>query len=306
MVASAHELRERLQELNGHKKAPKVSFEFFPPNTPQLTDTLWKSIDKLRSLSPEFVSVTYGADGSTRDRTHSIIDQIQRETDLPTMPHLTCVGALREEVNAIAQQYEAMGVRKIMALRGDPAEGAGGQYQPVAGGYDYAVDLVAGLKRHTSLSVGVAAYPETHPDAPSSHFDLENLQRKFDAGADFAITQFFFGTEHYLRFRDRCVLAGIDKPIIPGILPVTNFTTLKRFAGSCGTNLPNWLHQAFDGLDDDPEIRALIAANIAIEQVLALQAEGLDQFHFYTLNRAKLCYSVCHALGVRPEVANYS
>ncbi|RMA80014.1 methylenetetrahydrofolate reductase [Umboniibacter marinipuniceus] len=301
MFQGAHELRAQRQARSSHP-APKVSFEFFPPSSPAIEETLWKSVARLKTLAPEFVSVTYGADGSTRDNTHRVIKALGEQTVIPTMPHLTCVDASKSEVDEVADSYWKMGVRSIMALRGDPASGAGSVYTPKADGYHYAADLVAGLKRQHDFRIGVAAYPETHPEAPSAHFDIDNLKRKFDAGADFAISQFFFSTEAYLRFRDRCVLAGIDKPIIPGILPVTNFNTLKRFAGACGTELPRWLSDSFEGLDNDPETRQLIAANIAIEQVLALQNEGVNDFHFYTLNRAELCYAVCHSLGVRPAV----
>jgi len=299
MSLSAYEVRERLIDRYGRVPVPKISFEFFPPKTEKAESALWKSVEKLGRLSPQFVSVTYGADGSTRDRTHQIVEHLSAKADLNTMPHLTSVGASRDEIDQIADEYWAMGVRRIMALRGDPAEGAGSQYQPTPGGYAYASDLVAGLARRHPFELAVAAYPEVHPEAPSSLFDLENLKRKFDQGASLAVTQYFFDTESFLRFRDRCVLAGIEQPIIPGILPVTNFATTQRFSAACGTRVPGWMAQAFDGLDDDPTTRNLIAANIAIEQVLALQAEGVEEFHFYTLNRAELCYAVAHALGVR-------
>lgn len=300
MHLSAHERRDRLEQRFGSRTAPKVSFEFFPPKTDKAQANLWKSVERLKDLAPQFVSVTYGADGSTRERTHDVIQKIRQTTTLSTMPHLTCVGADQAEIDEIADEYWDMGVRRIMALRGDPIGGAGQRYTPHPGGYAYATDLVEGLKKRHDFDICVAAYPETHPEAPSTRFDLDNLKRKFDNGASMAVTQYFFDTDAYLRFRDACVLAGIDKPIIPGILPVTNYATTKRFSAACGTKVPLWMADAFDGLDDDPETRNLIAANIAIEQVMALQAEGIDEFHFYTLNRADLCFAVCHALKVRP------
>lgn len=301
-MANNFQLRDRLIERSGELKTPEVSFEFFPPSTEAIERSLWNSVSRLETLSPKFMSVTYGADGSTRERTHAVIKKLQETTSTPVMPHLTCVNAPRHEIDQIAREYADMGVTKIMALRGDPTTGAGQAYQPHPQGYDYAVDLVRGLKNIADFEIGVAAYPEVHPEAPSPHFDLQNLKAKFDAGADFAITQFFFDTEAFLNFRDRCLLAGIDKPLIPGILPVTNFATLTRFAKACGTHLPSWLKKAFEGLDESPETRQLIAANIAIEQVLSLQAEGVNEFHFYSLNRAELCFAVCHALGLRPRL----
>ena len=303
MTLSAYEIRER---RHGKLPVPKISFEFFPPKTDKAEAALWRSVDRLGALAPQFVSVTYGADGSTRDRTHTIVEHLKTKTDLATMPHLTCVGAAREEIDQIADDYWSMGVRRIMALRGDPVGGADQRYQPTEGGYAYAADLVEGLARRHPFEIAVAAYPEVHPEAPSSTFDLDNLKRKFDAGATSAITQYFFDTDAYLRFRDRCTLAGIEQPIIPGILPVTNFATTERFSLACGTAVPTWMAQAFEGLDQDPETRNLIAANIAIEQVLALQSEGVEDFHFYTLNRADLCFAVSHALGVRPVAQDQS
>ena len=299
MALGAHELRDRIQINLNNLITPKVSFEFFPANTDSMEKILWNSIEKLEPLGPEFISVTYGADGSTRERTHDAIASIQSRRSVDAMPHLTCVGAKKHQIDEIADQYIKLGVRKIMALRGDPQGGAGSAYTPTPGGYDYAEQLVEGLKARHDFEIYVAAYPETHPDAPSPHFDLQNLQRKFDAGASKAITQYFFNTDSYLRFRDDAVRMGIKNPIIPGILPVTNFATLQRFSAASSVALPKWLKTAFDGLDSDPETRQLIAANIAIEQVITLQAEGINDFHFYTLNRAELCYAVCHALGVR-------
>ncbi len=277
----------------------RVSFEFFPPADAAMEATLWQSVQRLAPLSPHFVSVTYGADGSTRDRTHQLVSRIQRETHLTGAPHLTCVGATRAEVLEVAQQYWREGIRHIVALRGDAPQGAA-QYQPHPDGYAYASDLVAGLRSVADFDISVAAYPETHPEAPSAQADLDNLRQKIDAGATRAITQFFFDTDDYLRFRDRCVAAGIHVSIVPGILPITRFPQVTRFAARCGAKIPQWLAERFAGLDDDPETRRLIAANVAIEQVSRLRHHGVDEFHFYTLNRAELTYAICHALGLRP------
>lgn len=277
----------------------RVSFEFFPPADAAMETTLWQSVQRLAPLSPRFVSVTYGADGSTRDRTHQLVSRIQRETHLTGAPHLTCVGATREEVLEVARQYWREGIRHIVALRGDAPQGAT-QYEPHPDGYAYASDLVAGLRSVADFDISVAAYPETHPEAPSAEADLDNLRKKVDAGATRAITQFFFDTDDYLRFRDRCVAAGIHVSIVPGILPITRFPQVTRFAARCGAKIPSWLAERFAGLDDDPETRRLIAANVAIEQVSRLRHHGVDEFHFYTLNRAELTYAICHALGLRP------
>lgn len=277
----------------------RVSFEFFPPADAAMETTLWQSVQRLAPLSPRFVSVTYGADGSTRDRTHQLVSRIQRETSLTGAPHLTCVGATREEVLEVARQYFREGIRHIVALRGDAPQGVT-QYEPHPDGYAYASDLVAGLRSVADFDISVAAYPETHPEAPSAEADLDNLRKKIDAGASRAITQFFFDTDDYLRFRDRCVAAGIHVSIVPGILPITRFPQVTRFAARCGAKIPNWLAERFAGLDDDAETRRLIAANVAIEQVSRLRHHGVDEFHFYTLNRAELTYAICHALGLRP------
>jgi methylenetetrahydrofolate reductase (NADPH) len=286
--------------MTDNKNQPQVSFEFFPPGSPAMEETLWNSIQRLAPLNPRFVSVTYGADGSTRDRTHRIISRVIRETGLRGAPHLTCVGASKEEVQTIASQYWAEGIRDIVALRGDPPKGAE-RYEPHPGGYHYALDLVTGLREVGDFDISVAAYPESHPEAPSADFDLDYLKRKLDAGATRAITQFFFDTENYLRFRDRCVAAGITASVVPGILPINKFPQMLRFADMCGANVPQWLHERFEGLDDDEETRRMIAASIAIDQVHRMQAEGINEFHFYTLNRAELTYAICHALGIRPE-----
>ena len=264
--------------------------------------TLWRSIQRLADLSPRFVSVTYGADGSTRKRTHNAVARILKETELTTAPHLTCVDATRDEVDTIARSYWDLGVRHLVALRGDAPEGQD-RYQPHPDGYAYAADLVAGIKRIADFDVSVAAYPEIHPEATDAASDFENLKRKFEAGASRAITQFFFDNDAFLRFRDRCAAAGINAPIVPGILPVTRFPQLIRFASRCGASIPMWMYEQFDGLDDDPETRQLIAASVAIEQVQQLQHEGVNEFHFYTLNRSELTFAICHALGVRPQKA---
>lgn len=279
--------------------APRVSFEFFPPKTPEAEASLWKTVERLAPLNPEFVSVTYGADGSTRERTHQVIESILTKTSLKPVPHLTCVGAPREEIDAIADEYWNMGVRQIVALRGDPEGGAEADYVPHPDGYAYASDLVHGLLEKHPFELFVAAYPETHPQAVSEDADLDNLKRKVDAGGHRAITQFFFDNEIFLRFRDRVAAAQIDVELIPGILPVTNFNTLVRFAGACGASIPQSLSTLFEGLDEDPTTRQLIAAHSAVSQAEDLGREGVEDFHFYTLNRADLSFAVCHALGVR-------
>lgn len=281
-------------------KIPSVSFEFFPPNTEAMEATLWNSIERLAELGPKFVSVTYGADGSTRERTHAAVERILRDTKLTPAPHLTCIGASRGEIDDIAREYWDMGVRHLVALRGDAPKDCE-TYSPHADGYAYACDLVGGLCKVADFDVSVAAYPEVHPEAPDADFDLDNLKRKLDAGATQAITQFFFDTDVFLRFRERCAAAGIESQIVPGILPITRFPQLERFATMCGASLPNWLRHRFDGLDDDEQTRQMIAASVAIEQVRALQQEGIEDFHFYTLNRSELTYAICHALGVRPD-----
>ena len=282
--------------------APRVSFEFFPPKTPAMEEKLWQAIKRLEPLAPSFVSVTYGADGSTRDRTHNLVSRVSRETRLAGAPHLTCVGASKAEVQAIARQYWDEGIRHIVALRGDPPQGAE-HFEPHPGGYHYAVELVTGLREVADFDISVAAYPEVHPEAPDADFDIDNLKRKLDAGANRAISQFFFDPACFLRFRDRCAAAGITAPIVPGVLPITKFSQMLRFAGMCGAGVPDWLHERFAGLDEDDETRRLIAANTAIEMVTTLQREGVEDFHFYTLNRAELTYAICYALGLRPGAA---
>jgi methylenetetrahydrofolate reductase (NADPH) len=278
---------------------PSVSFEFFPPKSEAMEEVLWASIKKLETLNPNFVSVTYGAGGSTRDRTHATIKRILDETPLIPAAHLTCVGASRDEVDAIARDYHEMGVRHIVALRGDPPPGTA-HYAPHARGYERASDLVAGLKNVGDFEISVAAYPEIHPESPNLAADLENLKQKVEAGASRAITQFFFEADQYFRFRDHCSSYGIEIPIVPGILPVTNVERLRKFAKLCGTTVPAWMDHLFEGLDDHPTTRSLVAATVAGELCRLLAAGGVKDFHFYTLNRADLTYAICHLLGLRP------
>ena len=278
----------------------EVSFEFFPPKTEKMVETLWGSIQTLAPLNPRFVSVTYGAAGSTRERTHATVERILKETSLTPAAHLTCVGAAREEIEQIARDYWDLGVRHIVALRGDPSE-PGSRYQAHPGGFANAAELVEGLKRVAPFDVSVAAYPEVHPDSADRTADLDNLKRKIDAGADRAITQFFFAAESYFRFQDAATAAGIDVEIVPGILPVSNVATTRRFAGTCGADIPAWLDAMFEGLDDLPSARQLIAATVAAELCGQLYAGGVRHFHFYTLNRAELSYAICHLLGVRAK-----
>ena len=283
-------LNQSLAEVQGQIN---VSFEFFPPRTSEMEQTLWNSIDRLSSLKPKFVSVTYGANSGERDRTHSIIKGIKDRTGLEAAPHLTCIDATPDELRTIARDYWNNGIRPIVALRGDLPPGSG---KPEM----YASDLVTLLKEVADFDISVAAYPEVHPEAKSAQADLLNLKRKVDAGANRAITQFFFDVESYLRFRDRCVSAGIDVEIIPGILPVSNFKQAKKFADMTNVRIPAWMAQMFDGLDDDAETRKLVGANIAMDMVKILSREGVKDFHFYTLNRAEMSYAICHTLGVRP------
>jgi methylenetetrahydrofolate reductase (NADPH) len=278
---------------------PRVSFEFFPPKTDEMEQTLWESIQELAPLHPHFVSVTYGAGGSTRERTHATLKRILDETDLQPAAHFTCVGSSKEEVHEILRDYWEMGVRHIVALRGDPPAGVGQKYIPHPGGYAYASDLVAGIKTIADFEISVAAYPETHPEAISAKDDLDNLKKKIDAGANRAITQFFFDTDAYLRFIDKARKAGITVPIVPGILPITHFARAVQFAKQCGATIPEWFHKIFEGLDDKPTTRHLVAAIVAAEQCQQLQAAGIQDFHFYTLNRSGLTHAICHILGIR-------
>ena len=300
---TAEQLKDRIGDgLARLKGRPTVSFEFFPPKDEQMEQTLWQSIERLAPLQPRFVSVTYGADGSTRSRTHNIVTRIQSSTALTAAPHLTCIGAPREEILGVARNYWAHGIRHIVALRGDPPTGTT-TYVPHPGGFAYAVDLVKGLKSVGDFEISVATYPEVHPEAPSAAFDLDNLKAKLDAGADRAITQFFYNTDQFLRYRDQCAAAGITASIVPGILPITRFPQMLRMAQRCGAGVPDWLAHRFDGLDDDADTRRLIAAAVAIEQVQELEKHGVTEFHFYTLNRSELTFAICHALGVRPAAA---
>ena len=292
-IESFRQSRERPSPIS-------VSFEFFPPKTEEMEQTLWASIARLAPLQPKFVSVTYGAGGSTRERTHSTIVRLLGETKLKPAAHLTCVAATREEIDKVAQAYWDAGVRHVVALRGDPPEGAGKRYVPHPGGYDYTTDLIAGLKKIGNFEISVSAYPEKHPDSPSIETELDVLARKVDAGADRAMTQFFFDNSVYLRFLEKVRARGINIPIVPGILPVQNFKQARNFAERCGTSMPSWIARRFDGLDEDPATRKLIAAAVAAEQVLDLADKGVRDFHFYTLNRADLVYATCHLLGLRP------
>ncbi|WP_121073296.1 MULTISPECIES: methylenetetrahydrofolate reductase [Sphingomonas] len=277
-----------------------VSFEFFPPKTEKMEETLWQSIETLSPLGPRFVSVTYGAGGTTRERTHATVSKIARETPLAAAAHLTCVEATREEIDQIAEEYWAAGVRHIVALRGDPPR-AGEKYRTHPGGYENAADLVAGLRRLHPFEISVSAYPECHPDSPSPEADLDNLKRKIDAGANRAITQFFFEAETFLRFRDRAAAAGIDAEIVPGIMPVMNYASVVKMSAMCGTDVPAWMEKLFEGLDEHPSARQLVTATLTAELCRKLYAGGVRQFHFYTLNRAELSYAICHLLGLRPR-----
>jgi methylenetetrahydrofolate reductase (NADPH) len=279
-----------------------VSFEFFPPKTEKMEEALWVAIRRLEPLRPRFVSVTYGAGGSTRERTHATVARLVRETDLVPAAHLTCVRATTAEIDAVAQSYKAAGVRHIVALRGDPPEGAGTRYVPHPGGYANAAALATGLKRIGNFEISVAGYPEKHPDSPTVAADLDNLRAKIDAGASRVITQFFFDNAHYLRFLEAARAHGIWAPIVPGIVPIHNFRQVAGFAGRCGATMPSWLARRFDGLDDDPPTTHLVAAAVAAEQVMDLVDQGIRQFHFYTLNRADLVYAICHLLGLRPHL----
>jgi methylenetetrahydrofolate reductase (NADPH) len=279
---------------------PRVSFEFFPPKTAEMEAKLWEVVQRLEPLGPRFVSVTYGAGGSTRERTHATVRRIRQETVLEPAAHLTCVAATRGEIDRVAHEYWAAGIRHIVALRGDPPGGAA-RYEPHPGGYPYAADLVAGLRHVADFEISVAAYPETHPEARSADHDIDNLRRKVDAGATRAITQYFFDVDPFLRFRDRAATAGIAVPIVPGILPVTNFAQVKKFSAACGASIPPWMAGHFDGLDNDPDTRRLVATSLAAEQCRRLHANGVHEFHFYTLNRADLIVAICHLLGVRAK-----
>jgi methylenetetrahydrofolate reductase (NADPH) len=276
-----------------------VSFEFFPPKSEKMEAQLWDAVTQLKPLGPSFVSVTYGAGGSTRERTHATVARIIAEAGLPAAAHLTCVAASKADIREVAEQYWDAGVRHIVALRGDAGE-PGAPFTPHPEGYASAAELVAGLKDIADFDISVAAYPETHPDATSPQSDIDNLKRKLDAGASRAISQFFFSAETFFRFRDQCAAAGIDAPILPGILPVTNVAQARKFAGACGAAIPAWMDGLFEGLDEKPAARQLVAATVAAELCRRLYAGGVRDFHFYTLNRPELAYAICHLLGKRP------
>ncbi|MGE0563579.1 MAG: methylenetetrahydrofolate reductase [NAD(P)H] [Pseudolabrys sp.] len=285
-------------------KPLNVSLEFFPPNTDEMEQTLWNSIERLAPLGPNFVSVTYGAGGSTRERTHATVKRILKETDLTPAAHLTCVAATRAEIDRVVRGYHEAGVRHIVALRGDPVGGAGERYQPHPGGYANAAELTAGIKRIApDVEVSVSAYPEKHPDSATLDADIDMLQAKVDAGATRAITQFFFENDFYFHYLERVRARGIHIPIVPGLIPVQNYQTMTRFAARCGTSVPSWLAERFEGLDHDPATRKLIAASVAAEQAIDLLDQGVSDFHFYTMNRADLVYAICHLLGMRPQPA---
>ena len=298
--ATAEQSRSAAAERRG---ALRVSFEFFPPKTDEMERTLWESIARLAPLCPSFVSVTYGAGGSTRERTHSTVKRLLSDTARVPAAHLTCVDATREEVDEVVRAYGAAGVQHIVALRGDPPAGIGATYEPYPGCYAYASDLVAGLRRIGDFEISVAAFPERHPESATFEQDLDALQRKIDAGATRAITQFFFTNDLYFRFLDRVRARGIEIPIVPGILPVQNFKQARSFAERAGASVPQWLADRFEGLDDDVATRKLVAAAVAAEQVLDLAAQGVNDFHFYTMNRAELVFAICHLLGMRPATA---
>ncbi len=280
---------------------PNVSFEIFPPAGAVSEDALWRTVSRLESLNPAFVSVTYGAGGSTQERSTAILDRLVATTSLDAAAHITCVGRSRAEIDAIAADWASRNIRRIVALRGDPADGAS-RFQPHPEGYRDAADLVAGLRRVADFDIAVGAYPETHPDSSSPEADLDNLKRKLDAGASKAITQFFFDADTYLRFRDRAVAAGITQPIIPGILPVTNFGKVVAFSERCGATVPDWMRELFDGLDQDEETRRLVAASTVCDLCNALKREGVSDFHIYTLNRAELSMAICRRLGLRANL----
>lgn len=280
---------------------PAISFEFFPPKTERMEEALWTSIRRLAPLTPNFVSVTYGAGGSTRERTHTTVARLARETSLRPAAHLTCVNASRGEIDEVVRDYASVGVQHIVALRGDPPTGVGTRYEPHPNGFARAADLVAGIKRAGNFEVSVGGYPEKHPESPSIEADIDNLKAKVDAGADRIITQFFFDNAHYLRFLERVRARGIWCPVLPGIVPIHNFKQISSFGTKTGTTIPAWLARRFEGLDDDQATTHLVAAAVAAEQVLDLVDQGVRQFHFYTLNRADLVYAICHLLGLRPQ-----
>jgi methylenetetrahydrofolate reductase (NADPH) len=286
------------------RKLPRISFEFFPPKTEEMERTLWETIKRLAPLEPSFVSVTYGAGGSTRERTHATIVRLLKETRLLPAAHLTCVGASRGEIDEIIDRYHDVGVRHIVALRGDPAAGIGTPFVAHSDGYRTSPDLVAGIKkRHPDIEVSVSAYPEKHPEARDFDADIDTLKAKVDAGATRAITQVFFDNDLYLRYLDKVRARGIDVPIVPGIMPMHNFKQARNFVTRAGTTVPDWFAEKFEGLDEDPESRKLVAATLAAGQVQKLNKHGVDNFHFYTMNRADLVFAISHLLGFRANGA---
>lgn len=290
-----------LSKRRSHETAPSpitASFEYFPPKTDKMAETLWNTVQRLAPLNPKFVSVTYGAGGSTRERTHKTVARILKETDLAPAAHLTCVGATREEVDAVIKDYWELGVRHLVALRGDPLEGIGTRYKPHENGYAYSSDLVAGIKKIADFEISVSGYPEKHPESGSWQTEIDNLKRKVDAGADRIITQYFFDNDLFDAYLERIAAAGIDVPVIPGILPIHNFEQTMVFSAKCGTSIPQWLARRFSGLNDDAETRKLVGVAVACEQVMNLVDRGINDFHFYTMNRADLTYAICHMLGM--------
>lgn len=277
----------------------RVSFEFFPPKDDAGEDVLWEAASRLSPFAPDFVSVTYGAGGSTRTRTRSVLKRLVQKSDLLPAAHLTCVGATCEEVDEVIRDFASLGVTRFVALRGDPPDGVGKAYAPHPGGYESSASLVASLKRIGDFDVSVSAYPEKHPESPDVDADIDMLKRKVDAGADRAITQFFFENDVFERYLEKVRKAGISIPIVPGILPVHNFAQVARFAAQCGTHVPDWLGESFEGLEKDPEARALVATGIAAEQVTDLARRGVEEFHFYTMNRASLVHTLCRTLGLQ-------
>lgn len=293
------------RQQQGRDLDPKqlsVSFEFFPPKTEKMEETLWQSIHRLAPLQPNFVSVTYGAGGTTRERTHSTVARLVKETQLKPAAHLTCVGATKADVDEVIRDYWAAGIRHIVALRGDAPGGVGAKFESHPGGYASSVELIQGIKEIGDFEVSVSAYPEKHPDSPSNDADIDMLQAKVEAGADRAITQFFFDNQHFYRYLDRVQARGIDVPIIPGIVPLSNFPQVAKFATACGATIPPWLAHRFAGLENDPETMKLVASAVAVEQVMDLVDHGITNFHFYTLNRADLVYAICYLLGMRPAL----
>lgn len=277
-----------------------ISYEFFPPKTPEMETQLWETVNRLAALSPHFVSVTYGAGGSTRERTHHLVARIARETMMKPAAHLTCVSATQDEIREILTAYWDVGVRHIVALRGDPPTGVGDKFRPAQNGYTTSTELVRGIRKIHDFEVSVSTYPEGHPESRSIEQDLDALEAKIDAGATRAITQFFFDNDVYFRFLDRARARGVKIPIVPGIMPIRNFKQVAGFAQKAGASVPRWVAERFDGLDDDPQTRALVAAATAVEQVMGLARAGVEEFHFYTNNRADMVFAICHLLGVRP------